>query len=367
MITKVGFVNYPRQYKKIEAEIDAAIKRTLENGDLILRHDVDEFESTLAAFLGVKYVIGTNSCTDSLILSLKAAGMKSGDEVITVSHTFFATVEAIVHCGAKPILVDVADDFLMDMDKVEAAITPATKAVIPVHLNGRVCDMDKLEAICRKHNLIIIEDSAQALGATFNNKKGGSIGLAGCFSFYPAKILGAFGDGGAVATNNESFAEKIRLLRNHGVKNKTEFVLYGFTSRLDNLQAAVLNVKLKHLNDWLNRRREISERYYQGLGMVSGLVLPPKSDDKHFDVYQNYVLRAQRRDELAAFLKTNGVEILIKDPLPLHFHPAIGLSGFSLPYSEELAKKVISLPMYPELENEEIDYVIAKVRAFYAN
>ena len=255
MIYKVPFVNYPLQYYNLEKEIDATIKRVLKKGDLILRSDVEEFEKNMANFVGTKYAIGVNSCTDALIFSLKTAGIKKGDEVITVSHTFFSTLEVIVHCGAKPILIDVGEDFVMDVTKINEAITSKTKAVIPVHLNGHMCDMEKLVAIAKKNNLIVIEDAAQALGAKQSGKTAGSFGFTGCFSFYPAKILGAFGDAGAVVTNQEETAEKIRLLRNHGQKTKTEIVLYGFTSRLHNIQAAILNAKFQYLEQWIRRRR----------------------------------------------------------------------------------------------------------------
>ena len=374
MAYKVPFVNYPLQYKALQKEIDAAIKRILETGELILRQDVADFEQNLASFLGVKYVQGTNSGTDALIFSLRAAGIGPGDEVMTVSHTFFATIEAIHHCGATPILVEAGEDFTMDMDEVEIALTPKTKAIIPVHLNGRMCEMDRLLEIAHRQQLIIIEDAAQALGSQYRSgnpgwdqswRKAGSFGLAGCFSFYPAKLLGAYGDAGAVATNDEKIAEKVKLLSNHGMKSKTEFVDYGFTSRLDNFQAAILNVKFKHLLEWIERRREIARMYNAGLSEAASVVLPYFPDERHFDVYQNYVLKAQNRDELAAFLKENGVETLIKDPIPLHHQPALGLSHFELPYTEQLAKEVISLPIYPELANDQIEYVIKCVKDFY--
>ena len=365
---KVPFVNYPLEYHNLKKEIDETIQRILERGDLILREDVEKFEKNIASFVGTKYAVGTNSCSDALIFSLMAANIGKGDEVITVSHTFFATIEAIYHVGARPVLVDVGEDFLMDMDQLEKVITPQTKAVIPVHLNGRVCDMEKLTEIAKRHNLIIIEDAAQALGAKFLGKRAGSFGLTGCFSFYPAKLLGGFGDGGMVTTNDEEIAKKVRLLRNHGQKTKTEIVCYGFTSRLDNLQAAILNVKFKYLKDWIERRREIAEIYTKGLAGISQIKLPPapNSDPSHWDVFQNYVLKAQRRDELFEFLKENGVETLIKDPVPNHWHKPLSLSRFKLPYTEKLASEVISLPIYPELTNEQVDYVIKKVREFYS-
>lgn len=365
MKNKVPFVNYPLQYKNQEKEIDGAIKRVLVNGDLILRQDVEDFEKNMAGFLGVEYGVGVNSCTDALILSLRAAGIKEGDEVITVSHTFFATIEAIRHCQATPVLVEVGEDFVMDVSKVEQAITGKTKAIIPVHLNGHMVDMEKLMEIAKKHNLIVIEDAAQALGATLNGKMAGSFGLAGCFSFYPAKLLGAYGDAGIVCTDNADFAEKVRLLRNHGVKSKTEIVLYGFTSRLDNLQAAVLNVKFKCVPQWIERRQKIAEIYKNGLSGTGRIKLPPDSGIRFYDVFQNYVIRAEKRDELFNFLKEKGVETLIKDAVPNHFHKDLGLSHFKLPLTEQLSKEVISLPMYPELTDEQMDYVMGCIKEFY--
>jgi len=364
---KVLFVNYPLQYRNLKKELDAAIKRVLINGDLILRSDVDELERNIASFVGTKYAVGLNSCTDALILSLKAAGIIEGDEIITVSHTFFATIEAIVHCRAKPILVEVGKDFVMDVKGLREAITRKTKAIIPVHLNGHLCNMEEIVQIAKENNLIVIEDAAQALGAKLNGRMAGSFGLTGCFSFYPAKLLGAFGDGGMAVTNDKDVAEKIRLLRNHGQKSKTEIVLYGFTSRLHNIQAAVLNVKFGYLNQWINRRREIALIYENALSEVKGIKLPsaPNADPRFFDIFQNYVLRSQRRDELFEFLKENGIETLIKDPVPNHLHKGLGLSHFHLPFTEQLAKEVISLPMYPELTNEQVEYVTDTVRKFY--
>lgn len=364
---KVPFVDYKIQYQNLKNEIDNTMQDVLSRGDLLMRQDVEDFEKNLASFLGLKYAVSLNSGTDALIFSLKAAGIGPGDEVITVSHTFVASIASIVHVGATPILVDVKEDFLMDIDKVEGLITDKTKAILPVHLNGRMCQVDKLMEVAQKHNLVVIEDAAQALGAKFNGKMAGTFGKAAAFSFYPAKVLGTPGDGGAVATNDDAIAETCRLLRDHGQKTKTDVVCYGFTSRLDNLQAAVLNVKFKHLPSWLERRREIAGIYHKGLFGVSGIKLPPApdSDPKYFDIYQNYVITAQKRDELAVFLKEKGVETLIKDPIAVHHHQNLGLSHFSLPYTEQLAKEVISLPMYPELAAGQIEYVINCVQEFY--
>lgn len=364
---KVSFVNYKQQYNNLKEEIDKKIQETLKRGDLILRGDVEEFEKNLAAFVGTKYAVGLNSGTDALIISLRAAGVKEGDEVITVSHTFMASISSIVHVGAKPVLVDVGEDFIIDTEKIEEVITPKTKAIIPVHLNGRTCDMGKIMEIAEKHNLIVVEDAAQALGSKFNNKMAGSFGLTGCFSFYPAKILGSYGDAGAITTNSEEIVEKVRLFRDHGQKTKTEIVCYGWTARLDNLQAAILNVKFKYLSDWIERRREIAGMYQKGLEKISSIQLPPSPDfdNLHFDAFQNYILKAEKRNELFEFLKKNDIETLIKDPVPNHKQKAMSSTNFNLPYTEKLADKVISLPMYPELTNEEVKYVIDKIKEFY--
>ncbi|HXK32031.1 MAG TPA: DegT/DnrJ/EryC1/StrS family aminotransferase [Candidatus Paceibacterota bacterium] len=367
MSYKVPFVNIPKQYQNMKEEILKTFDDVLSKGDLILRKDVEEFEKNIASFVGTKYAVGLNSGTDTMFFALKALGTKEGDEVITVSHTFVASIAVIVQTGATPVLIEVKKDFTMDMDKLEEAITSKTKAIIPVHLNGRTCQMDKLMDIAKKHNLIVIEDAAQALGAKFKGKMAGSFGSAGSFSLYPFKILGCFGDGGILTTDDENLAEKVRLLRDHGQKTKTEIVCFGWNSRLDNLQAAVLNLKFKYLPECIERRREIATIYDKGLRDVSGIELPPSPDfDKdYFDVFQNYVLKAQNRDKLFDFLKEKGVETLIKDPIANHHQVGLGLSGFKLPFTEKLAKEVISLPLYPELTKEQIEYVIECVRNFY--
>ena len=365
---KVPFVNYPEHYRRIWDEIVEVIEGALSKGDLILRDQLRQFEENIASFVGVKYGVGVNSGTDALFLSLKAAGVGPGDEVITVAHTFVATVSVIIQCEAKPILVDVGDDMNMDMKQVEEAITPKTKAIIPVYLNGRMCDMERLMAIANEHNLLVIEDAAQALGASFDGKGAGSFGLTGCFSFYPAKMLGAAGDGGAVVTNDEEIAEKIRLLRDHGYQRSTgDLLCYGYNSRLDNVQAAILDVKLRHLPEWIERRRNIVSLYHQGLSDLQELKIPPppRSDNRFFDVYQNYVIRAKERNRLTAHLDESGIEILISWPKPMHHHDALGLRHFHLPKTEQISNEVLSLPMYPELGDEQVDIVIEAIHKFY--
>ena len=365
---KVPFVNYPEHYRRIWDEVMDAITEVLSKGDLILRDQLRQFEENIASFVGVKYAVGVNSGTDALFLSLKAAGISQGDEIITVAHTFVATVSTIIYCGAKPILVDVGEDMNMDIEQVKQVITPRTKAIIPVHLNGRICDMEKLTAIANEHDLLIIEDAAQALGATFDGKEAGSFGLTSCFSFYPAKMLGAAGDGGIAVTNDEEIAEKIRLLRDHGYQRSTGDILYyGYNSRLDNLQAAILDVKLKYLPKWIERRRELVNLYQQGLSDLPELKLPPppRSNDQFFDVYQNYVIRAKERDRLAAHLEESGIEILISWSKPMHHHDALGLRHFHLPKTEQVSSEVLSLPMYPELSDEDVGVVTGSIHKFY--
>lgn len=368
MAYKIRFTNPQKQYADHRDEFIKAFDDVLSRGDLILRKDVEEFENNIASLVGTKYAVGLSSGTDTMFLPLKALDIGPNDEVITVSHTFIASISVIVQTGAKPILVDVKEDFTMDVNQIEAAITNKTKVIIPVHLNGRVCEMDKIMEIAQKHNLVVIEDAAQALGSKYNGKMAGSFGLIGSFSLYPFKVLGCFGDGGILTTDNKEMAERIKLLRDHGQKTKTEIVCFGFNSRLDNLQTAILNVKLKYFPQWIKRRREIASIYNKKLSDIKKIKLPPApdSDEKHFDNFQNYVLKAEKRNELAAFLKENGVETLIKDPIANHKQPGLGLSHFNLPYSEKLANEVISLPMYPELTDEEIDYVIEVIKKFYA-
>ncbi len=363
---RVPFVDYRKQYRGLKDQLDAAIARTLGDGQLILREDVSTFERDLAAFVGAREAVGLNSGTDALIFALRAAGIGRGDEVITVAHTFLASIAAIVHVGATPVLVDVREDYLMDMDAAAHAVTPRTRAIMPVHLNGRVCDMDRCLELARTHRLAVIEDDAQALGATFDGRGAGTFGTVSCFSFYPAKLLGAAGDAGAACTDDARIAHTMRLLRDHGRETKESHVLYGFTSRLDNLQAAVLNAKMPRVLGWIDRRRALASIYDRVLANVPQVRTPPRPDARHRDTYQNYVIRAERRDELAAHLRANGVEVLISNPVPVHHHTALGLSHFSLPLTERLAAEVISLPLVPELDEEQVEYAASEVCAFYA-
>jgi dTDP-4-amino-4,6-dideoxygalactose transaminase len=368
MIYKVPFVNYPEHYRRMWDEIIAAISEALSRGDLLLRGQLKQFESEIASFIGVRHAVGLNSGTDALFFSLKAAGIRSGDEVITVSHSFIASISAVVFNGGIPILVDVGEDMNMDVEEVGKKISSKTKAIMPVHLNGRLCDMERLMEIADEHSLMVIEDAAQALGASFDGKKAGSFGLTGCFSLYPAKVLGAAGDGGFLTTNHDELEEKIRLLRDHGVQRTTGKILfYGFNSRLDNVQAAILNVKMKYLPNWIKRRREIAKIYHEGLSKITEVKLPPppKKTGPYYDVYQNYVIGVKDRDELAQFLEKNGVETMVSWRIPNHLQSALNLKHFSLPKTEKVSNEVLSLPMYPELFDEQVDYVIEVIHDFY--
>ena len=291
--------------------------------------------------------------------------MGPGDEVVTVAHTFVATISAIVHTGATPVMVDVADDYNIDIDRLEQAITRRTKAILCVHLNGRVCDMDRIREIADKHGVVVIEDAAQALGATFNGQHAGSFGVAGCFSFYPFKILGGFGDGGALTTNDPKVARMAALLRYNGEDRETgEYHHHGYTALLDNVQAAVLDVKLKHLPAWIEHRREIAERYTTALDGLNGISLPPADDRRRCDVFQNYVIRTADRDSLQAHLTRSGIETLIHWPKPIWTHAGLGLPNPGLPKTERLCREVLSLPMSAETTPDHVDVVVQAIGEF---
>jgi len=365
---RVPFIDPREHYRRIKGEIDFAITDTLAKGDLVLRQQLRDFEKNLAEFVGVKYAVGVNSCYHALHFSLLAAGIGPGDEVITVGHTFVATVSAIVHTGAKPVLVDVRDDYNMAPDKFDAMVTPKTKAVIPVHLNGRVCDMDGIMAVAKKHGIAVIEDAAQALGATFRGKRAGSFGLAGCFSFYPFKSLGGLGDGGAVTTDDPEVARFATLVRFNGEDRLTgEFHYHGYTALLDNVQAAVLDVKLRHLPSWIAHRRKIASQYREGLEAIEGLRLPHFSGEQYFDSYQNYVIRTEHRDELRQYLRDQGVETLVHWVKPMWEHRDLGLENPGLPETDSICREVISLPMSAETTPEHVEITVGCIREFFAS
>lgn len=364
---RVPFVDPRKHYQTYKTEIDAAIFGCLGRGDLIDRQDLRNFENHFAAFVGTKYAVGVNSGYHALEFSLRAAGVGPGDEIITVAHTFVATVSAIVNAGATPVLVDVGTDFNMSPESLEAAITPRTRAVIPVSLNGRVCNMDAIPEVAERHDLLIIEDSAQALGAEYHGQRSGSFGIAGCFSFYPFKTLGGIGDGGAVTTNDAEIAQATRRMRYNGEDRTTgEYHFHGATALLDNVNASVLDSKLKYAEKWIAHRREIAALYCDGLRNISELQLPHFNESNQRDVFQNYVIRAEHRDALRQHMINDGVETLIHWQKPVWRHAALGLADPGLPNTEKLCGEVLSLPMSAETTEQHVEIAVDSIRGFYA-
>ena len=367
MSFRVPFVDAAKNYRMIKDEIDAAYFDVMSRGDLIDRQHLKSFEANLAAFVGTKYAVGLNSGYDALHMSLRAAGIGPGDEVIVPAHTFVASCTAIVNVGASPVLVDVAKDFNIDCDLIEAAITPRTKGIIPVHLSGWMADMPRIMDLAEKHDLVVVEDACQSLGSSINGRRAGSWGLTGCWSFYPFKILGGYGDGGAITTDDPEVALFARRMRFNGEDRETgEYEGHGFTCLLDNLQAAFLDVKLRLLPEWIVRRKAIAERYRQALAGIDDLLLP-HYDRPGFDhIYQNYTVRAKQGEDFAEHLRTSGVEVLTQFRKPYYKHAALQLDDRGFPETEALSREVCSLPMNVELEDEDVDFVIGAVRPFYA-
>jgi dTDP-4-amino-4,6-dideoxygalactose transaminase len=347
----IPLVDLKAQYRSVKAEIDAAIGGVLESGHFILGPEVEAFEHEFAAYCNSTHAVGLNSGTSALHLALLTAGVGPGDEVVTTAFTFVATVAAIEYTGARAILADVDPDTLtIEPDRLEAAITPRTKAIIPVHLYGRPADMDPILGIARAHNLVVIEDAAQAHGAEYRGRRVGSIGDMGCFSFYPGKNLGAFGDGGAVTTGNHEYARTVRLLRDWGAERKYRHIAKGYNFRLDEIQAAVLRVKLRRLELWTELRRKHAATYGSLLSEAAVRLPIEAPDARH--VYHIYALRTDDRDRVLAKLHAGGIQAGIHYPIPVHLQPAYANLGYrrgDFPASELAADEVLSLPLYPEL------------------
>ena len=357
--------NPSAQYQSYKEEILAAIKHVLESGNYILGPEVAAFEQSFAAYCGTNYAIGVNSGTDALILALRALRIGPGDEVITVSHTALATIAAIIASGATPVLVDIDPVYYtIDPECFQQAITSKTKAVIPVHLYGQPADMDAILGIARTHGLFVIEDCAQATGAIYKAKRVGSIGDAGCFSFYPTKNLGAIGDGGMVITSNAKIAEQVRKLRQYGWNEKRGTEEPGLNSRLDEIQAAILNVKLKNLDEDNTCRREIALMYKEGLAGLTGILPNERPDTKH--VYHLYVIVSKERDLLIKRMFERGVSAGVHYPLPGHLHKGYDnlcrLPDIGLPVTQSIASSILSLPMYPELLKTDVEEIISITR-----
>ncbi len=363
----VRFWEPSKAFLQMEAEVMGTIRDVLAAGDLVMRHQMEDFEHHLASFVGTADAVGVSNCTDGMRLLLEAAGIGPGDEVITVSHTFMATMAVIHQVGATPVLVDVGDDHNLDTDKLDVAVTSRTRAIMPVHLNGRLARMDRVTEVAKAHNLLVIEDTAQALGGSYMGVRGGAWGLAGAFSFYPAKLLGAYGDAGAVVTSDAALAERVRELRDHGRVSKTGFSGWGWNCRLDNVQAAILDLKLKKVPEWISQRRRLAAIYDEELADVGAIKRPPGPDGgPFFDIFQNYVIEAERRDALAEFLSGRGIETLISPgPVPNHKQP-VGLDQFHLPKTEALCARVLSLPLNNELGEDQVLEVAGAVKDFYS-
>ena len=359
----IQMVDLTTQYKNIKTEIDEAIHRVLDSGHYILGKEVGEFEAAAARYLGTKHAIGCASGTDALQVAMMALGIRPGDEVVTTPFTFVATTETIVLLGAKPVYVDIdPKSFNIDPAAVESAITPRTKAIIPVHLYGHAVDMDPLMAIARKHGIPVIEDTAQAMGSEYKGKKVGGIGEAGCISFYPSKNLGAFGDAGMVVTNDDTLAEKVRMIIMHGSRKRYHHESIGVNSRLDTLQAAILNVKLKYLEQWHEARRAAA-RYYNELFKGANLTTPSEASYARH-IYHQYTVRLANRDKVDESLNQKKIPHAVFYPIPLHLqeaYSAVGKPKGSYPVTERAAAEVLSLPMHTELTQEQQRVIAAAV------
>jgi dTDP-4-amino-4,6-dideoxygalactose transaminase len=362
----IPLVDLTAQYHSIKEEIDAAVHATLESGHFILGPAVSKFEESVASYLGVDHAIGLASGTDALVLALRALDIGAGDEVIIPAYTFFATAGTVMSVGATPVFADIDPlTYEIDVTQIKSHITPRTKAIIPVHLYGHPADMDLILELARSYGLKVIEDNAQAFGASCRGKKTGSVSDIGCLSFFPTKNLGAFGDGGMVVTSNAALADRMRMLRTHGWKKKYYSEEVGYNSRLDALQAAILQAKLPHVDSWNEKRREIARHYSEKLASL-GMAVPVECDwGKH--VYHLYIIRSNRRDELQAFLKQNGIASDVYYPLPPHLSTPCRKFGYQegdFPHAEQASRETLALPLYPELTETQQDKVITAVMKF---
>jgi len=367
----VPLLDLKAQFRAIKSEVMAVMETVCDEQGFVLGPRVAEFEQATAHYLGSRFAISCASGSDALLLSLMAMGVKAGDEVITVPFTFFATAGAISRLGAKPVFVDIqSDTFNIDPRQIERAVTPRTKAIIPVHLFGQCADMNAVNDIAGRKQIRVIEDACQAIGATKNGKRAGVLGDTGCFSFFPTKNLGGFGDGGLITTDDQALADALGMLRVHGSRVRYLHEAVGINSRLDALQAAVLHVKLKYLDQWTEGRRQNAERYRQlftAAELLSRITLPVTGPG-NFHVYNQYTIRVQKRDELRAFLKEKGVGTEIYYPLPMHLqncYRELGYRKGSFPVSEQAAEQVLSLPIFAELTPAQQEYVVDAVAQYY--
>lgn len=363
---KVPFIDFTEQYHTIKAEILPKMERVLEKGNFILGEETGQFEDQFARYCGAKYGVGVNSGTDALYLAVSALGIGPGDEVILPTFTFIATALCVSYTGAKAVLIDIEDEtYNIDPEKLKALITPRTKAIIPVHLYGQAANMDEINAIAKAKGIAVIEDAAQAHGATYKGKMVGSLGEISCFSFYPTKSLGGAGDGGMVVTSDQKIYERVLMLRDYGRQGRYEHKIKGFNSRLDTIQAVVLSAKLKHLNTWNEMRRTNADLYREHLGKVPGIVLPTLKPQRTH-VYQTYAIRVKNnRDGVLKHLQDKGVGALIHYPIPVHLQEAYAELKYKkgdFPVAEKFADEELSLPMFPHMTKEQIAHVSETVK-----
>ncbi|MBN1154740.1 DegT/DnrJ/EryC1/StrS family aminotransferase [candidate division KSB1 bacterium] len=365
----VPFVDLKAQYETIKDEVHIALDHVVKNTAFILGTEVAKFEEEFADYCQAKYAVAVNSGTSALHLALIAAGVGAGDEVITVPNTFIATIEAILYTNAKPVLVDIdPDTYLMDPGRLEAAITERTKAIIPVHLYGQPVNMDPIQEIANRHNLVVIEDACQAHGAEYKNKRTGGLGKMGCFSFYPGKNLGAYGEGGMVVTDDEALYREMRILRDHGSENKYCHKRVGYNYRLTGFQGAILRVKLKYLDQWNERRRQNARAYNELLSELN-MITPVEADDvKH--VYHLYVIRTENRDKLQKYLNERGIASGLHYPIPVHLQEGYRFLGYGegdFPITESYSSQILSLPMFAELSKNQIEDVVNAIKEWSRN
>lgn len=364
---EIPFFNYRGAFGSLGEPLFDVIRDVIGRGAFIMQKDLVEFEQAIAKFLGAKHVFGVGNATDGLILCFRAAGLRPGDEVIFPAHTMVASPASVHFAGGVPVPVDIGPDHMMDPAKIEAAITPRTRFIMPVQVNGRTCDMDAIGAIAAKHNLQIVEDAAQALGSRFRGKAAGTFGIASSFSLYPAKVLGCMGDGGLVVTDDDAVADKVHQLRDHGRGRDGEVAGWGMNSRLDNIQAAVLHMQFRDYDTIMSHRRMLAAEYQRQLGDLPQVTLPPAPDNdaRHFDVYQNYELEADRRDDLKVFLKEQGIGTLIQwGGKAVHQFPALGFRA-TLPVTERFFERCLMLPMNLMVTPDDVAVISGAVRRFY--
>lgn len=361
----VPYLNLKKQHADLKEELMAAVSRVLESAEFVLGSEVEKFEKAIAGYCGAKYALGVNSGTDALFLVLKAYGIGPGDEVITAPNSFLASASVIAAVGAKPVFADIRQDLNIDPQEIAGKITKKTRAIIPVHLTGRPADMGPINELAKKYNLKVVEDAAQAIGAEYRGKKAGSLGDAGCFSLHPLKTLNACGDGGAITTNDERLYKILIQLHNIGLKNRDKSDIWGYNSRLDSIQASILNVKLQYLDQWTEARRKNAAYYIENLKAV---VKVPQEERYERSVYHTFVIQAERRNELQEHLLKNGIESKIHYPIPIHLQRAASSLGHKkgdFPVCEKAAKMILSLPIHQGLNEGDLAHVLDKIKVFY--